>query len=345
MKVHNSQINDFINKVNSNYGAILVYGTDYGLICEKVNDLVKSYFKNINSNDVSHNVVEINSQELIKEPRLLVEESQSISLLSSKKIIKINNVTDSIKKVISSYLEKPGEDCLVLLQGNSFSPSSAIRKFFEDHDTAKIIACYSDDSQNIEIMITNMLKKENISIDIDAKKALIERLGLDRLVTKTEIEKAILFAGEGGNLNYKDTISFVGDQTLINLEKLSDTTFLGDLKSTFSILLRLEKDNTSSVEIIRVLLRQLHNLLRIKISTMSGLNLETVINSFRPPIYFKRKPNIYKQNKSWSSKKINRALSMLYKTEIECKKSGAIQKTLVRQVILGLCLLASKNIN
>ena len=345
MKVHNSQINDFINKVNSNYGAILVYGTDYGLICEKVNDLVKSYFKNINSDDVSHNVVEIDSQELNKEPRLLAEESQSISLLSSKKIIKINNITDSIKKVISSYLEKPGEDCLVLLQGNSFSPSSAIRKFFEDHDTAKIIACYSDDSQNIEIMITNMLKKENISIDIDAKKALIERLGLDRLVTKTEIEKAILFAGEGGNLNYKDTISFVGDQTLINLEKLSDTTFLGDLKSTFSILLRLEKDNTSSVEIIRVLLRQLHNLLRIKISTMSGLNIETVINSFKPPIYFKRKPNIYKHNKSWSPKKINRALSMLYKTEMECKKSGAIQKTLVRQVILGLCLLASKNIN
>ena len=345
MKVHNSQINDFINKVNSNYGAILVYGTDYGLICEKVNDLVKSYFKNINSDDVSHNVVEIISQELIKEPRLLVEESQSISLLSSKKIIKINNVTDSIKKVISSYLEKPVEDCLVLPQGNSLSPGSAIRKFFEDHDTAKIIACYSDDTQNIEIMITNMLKKESISIDIDAKKALIERLGLDRLVTKTEIEKAVLFAGEGGNLNYKDTISFVGDQTLINLEKLSDTTFLGDLKSTFSILLRLEKDNTSSVEIIRVLLRQLHNLLRIKISTMSGLNIETVINSFRPPIYFKRKPNIYKQNKFWSPKKINRALSMLYKTEMECKKSGAIQKTLVRQVILGLCLLASKNIN
>ena len=104
---------------------------------------------------------------------------------------------------------------------------------------------------------------------------------------QTEIEKAILFAGEGGNLNYKDTISFVGDQTLINLEKLSDTTFLGDLKSTFSILLRLEKDNTSSVEIIRVLLRQLHNLLRIKISTMSGLNIETVLNGFKPPIYFK----------------------------------------------------------
>ena len=49
MKVHNSQINNFINKVNSNYGAILVYGTDYGLICEKVNDLVKSFFININS--------------------------------------------------------------------------------------------------------------------------------------------------------------------------------------------------------------------------------------------------------------------------------------------------------
>ena len=40
MKVHNSQINDFINKVNSNYGVILVYGTDYGLICEKVNDFI-----------------------------------------------------------------------------------------------------------------------------------------------------------------------------------------------------------------------------------------------------------------------------------------------------------------
>ena len=55
-------------------------------------------------------------------------------------------------------------------------------------------------------------------------------------------------------------LSFVGDQTSINLEKLCDSTFLGDFKNTFNILQRLEKEETSAIQIIKVLMKQMQNL-------------------------------------------------------------------------------------
>lgn len=338
MKINTSHI----NSINSESIAILVYGTDYGLICEKLSDLTRAYFKNETSDQSEYNVLEISSQDITKEPRLLFDEANSMSLLSNKKIIKINNANDSIKLIMEKYLENPNYDSLFLLHADSLSPASTLRKLFENHKTAKILPCYSDDIKSIDSLVVNMFKKENISIETDARQALVERLGLDRLVTKTEIEKAILFCNPGGHLKYDQVISFVGDQTSINLEKLADSILLGDLTKSLSILSRLEKEDTHSIQIIKVLLKQLHNLHKIKISILSGISFEKVINNFRPTIYFKRKPHISKQIKFWSLNKITKALSVLYKAELECKRSARLQKTLVRQAIVGLCLLASK---
>ena len=343
MKIHNSQINTTISNVNSQSLAILVYGTDYGLISEKIADLKNAYFKNKSSNQLEKSVIEFNCHDIMKEPQLLFDEANSISLFSAKKIIKINNANDSINKILESYFEKSDPESLLLLQSDSLGPSSTLRKLFENHRTAKIIACYSDDIESIDSLVGSMLKNENISIEPDAKTAFVEKLGLDRLVTKTEIEKAILFSSPGGHLNYQDIMSFVGDQTSINLEKLSDAALLGDFKSTLNILARLEKEDTQSLQIIKVLLRQLQTLYHIKISVINKLNIDNVINNFKPTIYFKRKPHINKQTRFWSVHQIIKALKMLSKAERECKSSGTIQKTIARQVIISLCLLASKN--
>ena len=343
MKINNQKFKDFIQQENFQCNAILIYGNDYGLVCERTDDLTKTFLKESNQEDFKASIKEFNNSDIIKEPRILFEETQSISLLSNKTIIKINNISDSLTNIIYEYLENPDKESLLLLQANNLSPSSSIRKLFENHPIAKIVPCYTDEIKSIDSLITSMLKKENISIDYEAKKALTERLGLDRLVSKTEIEKAILFAKPKGSINYNQIVSFVGDQTSINIEKLSDSTMLGDFKNTFSILLRLEKEDTPSIQIVKILLKQLQNLHRMKISVMGGINTEIVINNFKPPIYFKRKTGVNRQVKAWSLVKIIKALSMLSKAEIECKRSSSIQQTLVRQVIFSLCWMGSKN--
>ena len=343
MKISNQKINEFISNVNSSSPAILVYGTDYGLVCERLEKIIQSFLKNESLDNSAYNLIELSAPNIIKEPRILAEESKSISLLSNKKIIKINNVSDSITKIINNYLDKPDPESLILIQATSLTPNSSIRRLFENHSSAKIIPCYTDDIQSIDILVSNMLQDSNISIAKEAQRVLVERLGIDRLVTKTEIEKAILFANSEETISYADVLSFVGDQTSISLEKLCDSVFLGDFKNTFNILQRLEKEGTPAIQIIKVLMKQMQNLHNIKISLINGLNIETVINNFKPPIYFKRKNNIIKQSKSWSLVRIIKALSILYKAELESKKSSSLQKTLVRQLTISLCLIASKN--
>ena len=343
MKINNQKINEFISKVDSSSPAILVYGTDYGLVCERLEKIIKSFLKNESVDNLSYNLIELNALDIIREPRILTEESKSISLLSNKKIIKINNVSDSITKIIDNYLDNSDPESLILIQASSLTPNSSIRKLFENHSSAKIIPCYTDDIQSIDILVSSMLKDANISITKDAQRALVERLGIDRLVTKTEIEKAILFANSEQTICYEDVVSFVGDQTSINLEKLCDSAFLGDFKNTFNILQRLEKEETPAIQIIKVLMKQMQNLHNIKIGLTGGSNIETVINNFKPPIYFKRKNHIIKQSKYWSLVRIIKALSMLYKAELESKRSSSLQKTLVRQLLISLCLIASKN--
>ena len=85
MKIHNSLINTTISNVNSQSLAIIVYGTDYGLISEKIADLKNAYFKNKSSNQLEKSVIELNCHDIVKEPQLLFDEANSISLFSEKK--------------------------------------------------------------------------------------------------------------------------------------------------------------------------------------------------------------------------------------------------------------------
>ena len=85
MKISNQKINEFISNVNSSSPAILVYGTDYGLVCERLEKIIQSFLKNESLDNSAYNLIELSAPNIIKEPRILAEESKSISLLSNKR--------------------------------------------------------------------------------------------------------------------------------------------------------------------------------------------------------------------------------------------------------------------
>ena len=61
-------------------------------------------------------------------------------------------------------------------------------------DNAAAIACYPDNERDLEPLIRAALKSEGLSIEHDTLQMLISRLGSDRGVTRSELEKLSLYA-------------------------------------------------------------------------------------------------------------------------------------------------------
>ena len=71
-------------------------------------------------------------------------------------------------------------------------------------------------------------------------------------------------------------------------------------------------------------------------------NVEIVISSLKPPVFWKDKPILIEQSKKWNKKKINNALKKTYNAELEIKSNSSIKKDLlIKNLIIDLCSAAN----
>ena len=71
-------------------------------------------------------------------------------------------------------------------------------------------------------------------------------------------------------------------------------------------------------------------------------NIETLISSLKPPVFWKDKPMLIQQSRKWNKNKIQLALKKTYSTEIEIKSNSSIRKDLlIKNLIIELCATAS----
>ena len=95
MKIPNYKIDQYCKGLIPKAPAILLYGQDYGLISERSSLIISSFFSNINGGINSFNIVDFSAASIISNPEELEIEASSISLLNSKKVIRIKDAVDS----------------------------------------------------------------------------------------------------------------------------------------------------------------------------------------------------------------------------------------------------------
>ena len=342
MKIQSFKIDQYCKDLAPKASAILLYGQDYGLISERSSVIINSFFNNINDKHNSLNIIDLSNNTILSNPECLEMEANSISLLNDKKIIRIKDSSDALHKIISDYFVKPCQDCLILLLSNALSPRSKIRKIFETHQKAIALPCYSDDNKSILKLINSSLKYEGITVDDEGIQLFANYLGIDRLITKSEIEKAILYAGIDKKLNAEDIASFISDQASLGIDELYDYSLVGDLNRAYRVLDRIQKEGVPAIQIIRSFIRQMQSLYNIIHTLSINPNINNILDNFRPPIYFKRKDNIKSHVKQWSLNKLNKALILLESAEISCKMPKSNPNVITRQAVLSIGLI-SKN--
>jgi len=93
-----------------------------------------------------------------------------------------------------------------VVEAGDLGPRSGLRKAFEASKGGAAVACYSDDAENVTGLVRQAVKDAGLQIEPQAVNDLTARLGSDRLVTRSEIEKLILFKGGSGERSRRTTL-------------------------------------------------------------------------------------------------------------------------------------------
>jgi DNA polymerase-3 subunit delta len=233
----------------------------------------------------------------------------------------------------------PGE-ALVVVEAGELPSRSALRRAFEAARPAVAIGCYPDTPRELAAVIRETLAANRVTASRDAGQFLVERLGGDRLLTRSELEKLALYAGAGGRVELEDARLSVSDTAAIELDDTVMAAAEGDAGRVERALGRVLQQGESPVSIIRALLRHLHRLHVLTARLAGGSSIDEVLRTARPPIFFKQEDSFRRQLGLWTEARLRPQLDRIANAELNMKTTGLPAETICREAMLAVAQAA-----
>lgn len=334
MKLSAAQIPGFLRSPPADIAVALIFGADEGLVRERAETITRGILGGVA--DDPFRLTQMSGDEARQDPARLADEYSSLSLIGGRRVVRVREAGDTLAKIIDYILTLPRGDALIVLEAGGLDARSALRKACEAATMAVAIPCYADGPAEVARLIRDTMAGHRIRIDEDSIQYLVSHLGNDRMVSRQELEKLTLLAGDGGTLTLADVVASVGDSSTLALDDVVYDALDGEYRATAEGLDRLFLEGTNAVTILRAALRHGHKLHLASRQLATGQSLDTVIRGIRPPLFFKLVDRFRAQLRAWPPARVERMLSLLHAAEFNCKRIGFPEDTICRQALLSL---------
>ena len=278
------------------YNLFLLYGENDGLK-KDIKELIKIKKK---QQDTNIELLSLYENDIINNEENFYNSIYSGSLFSNKRIIIINNGTDKILKQVKDIVDRYPNNVFLIIFSDILEKKSKLRNFFETSIKTLCIPCYLDSDKDLEIIVRTELKKSNIILQKDAINLLIERSNGDRNNLKNEIEKVKSFALNKKNLEIDEIKSIINFSGEYKADNLINECLCGNIPQYKKILSELYINTLNQIFLLRVLNNKIQRLLSMKELENSYNNLDSLLSTSKPPIFWKEKPMVKKQLTIWN---------------------------------------------
>lgn len=304
----------------------LLYGTNSELIKEKIKKNFIPLFSN--------NTYKYTESEVISNSKQFQEELSNKSFFENEKLIIINHVSEKILEIIKRIIEAKIPQIKIILISNLLEKKSKLRNYFEKNTDTIISAFYDDDYKVLNFYAQEILKKEGIFLSSEDLNFLINK-SKNRVNLKSELEKIILYYKGKSKISSINISKLISNSEDIQISELIDECLLKNKKKLLNIINENNNFQDNQILIIKSFLIKLKRLKKLKQNINYNENIETIISSYKPPIFWKEKPVIKEQLKIYSLKRIKDMLVKLNNLELIIKKNSQVSNHVINDFIFS----------
>ncbi|MDE2227608.1 MAG: DNA polymerase III subunit delta [Alphaproteobacteria bacterium] len=334
MKIEPRRVEPFLAAPDAAVRACLVYGPDRGLVGERAARLARAIVPDPKD---AFRVAALSAESLLSNPARLHDEAAQLSLMGGRRLVHVSDAGDAVGALFARYLaDPPAGDGFVLVEGGDLKPRSSLRRAFEGAKNAAAIACYPDGPREIEALVREVARAHRIAIAPDALPYLVSSLGGDRGLSRQELEKLALFAGDGGTVTLADAAALVGDSADLSLEDAVLAAAEGKPAACERALARALAEGEAPIRILRAAQRHFTQLHRTAARVDDGAGADEAIAAIRPPLFFKLKDSFKRQLRLWPARRAAAVLVALVEAERQAKSSGMPGETICRAALLRI---------
>lgn len=331
-------ISAFVKSPDPRATAILLFGSDTGLVSERAQQIAKA----VAARDTPPGeIVRLEDADLEDEPDRLALELQTVPMFGGRKVVRASTGRRINTNALKPLVEGGGLAGTLIVEAGNLKADEALRKLFEAGPPhAVAIACYADEARDLEGVVREVLSTAKLEISPEARELLLSRLGADRALSRNEIEKLALYATGKSRIEADDVEAIVGDASELAIDTIVMAAAGGDASRALKELDRAVGSGESAQMVVVALQRYVHRLHRVRAALEAGRSMDDVIRSLRPPVYFKARPVLEAHCRAWTLARLTQAQTRLAVAAKDARLGGNLEQPLAERVLIEVARLA-----
>ena len=305
--IRSHEADRFLDREVGGFAAYLVFGTDLGLVHERVRRILKAL---VDDPADPFQLVRLSGDAIAGDPGRLADEAGTFPMFGGRRVIRVDATAKNLVPALDHHLSAPAA-CPVVIEAGNLKRDAALRKLVERTRSAVAIECTPDEERDSARLIDAEVAAAGLAIEPEARRLLASLLGGDRLASRGEIAKLTLFAHGRGTVTLDDVEAVVADASAQATDALIDATFAGNLQALDHAGRRVLGHGGDAGTLLLAALRHAAWLHRSKLEVLAGTGLEQVVARLPFGTSFKRKPAIERQLRLASGEALGRAVMRL----------------------------------
>lgn len=337
------EVDSWLAKPDPTAICVLIYGPDRGLVSERGATFARSTGLPL---DDAFAVIRYDGASIDADPGKLVDEAHMVPMFGGRRLLWIRNAGTSkgFVEAVRQLLATPPADAILLVEAGDLKKGAPLRDAFETAFSGIALPCFQDEDRTVEMVLDQELKKAGKTIAPDARRALRPRLGGDRLATRGEIDKLILYVGEAGEISLADVEASSGDTSSVSADDAIDAAIGGNLTELDRNLQRAFSAGTHAQVLLGGAMRQFQALHQMRRQVdLAGVSPSAAVAGARPPVFFARRKVVEAALGRWQMASITHVLSRLNDALLLTRRQPDLSQPIVRQTLMAIASESSRS--
>ncbi|MDB5643480.1 MAG: polymerase delta subunit [Hyphomicrobiales bacterium] len=331
---------NFLAKPPGHVAFYLFYGTDTGLVSERARLIVKS---SIDSLEDAFQLVRMEGDDLAGESGRLADEVNTIGLFGGRRAIWVKAGARNLVPAFEAVMDTTPKDAVVVVEAGALKKDSGLRKIFERSRHAAAIECAHDTPEQLRQIIETQAKAAGLAIDRETADLLSHSLGADRLTTRAELDKLLLYKHGLDRIEEADIGAIVADASALSLDAAMNAAFSGRLDLVDEAVQQAFIAGTDPGMLLGMAGRHAVMLHRAKLDAARGIPQEAALEkASRRAFNFTRKDVLARQFGLWTADGLARAVEIFGRAIQECRYNARLAETLATRAFWSVASAARR---
>jgi DNA polymerase-3 subunit delta len=336
------EVDSWLARPDPAMAIVLLYGPDRGLVAERAKTFATRTGLPL---DDPFSVVKLDGAEVDRDEGRLLDEARTVPMFSDRRLLWVRNASGqkALADDIKALTAEPARDAIVLIEAGDLKKGTGLRAIVEAAGNAIALPCYADEARDLDSVIDDELRKVGMSMTLDARQALRRNLGGDRLASRGEVEKLVLYAHGRKEIGIEDINALSGDVSGASFDDAVDAMLEGKVGDFDIAFTRHCQSGGHPFLVLSSAMRQLQAIQVMRGQMESGgRNAASVVAGARPPVFFSRRKLVEKTLERWTVEGLGRALGRLQTAVLQTRKRPDLSEALARQALLGIAIESAR---